>query len=150
MKTKKTVQVEESVVQVVAAKPLGKPTVKKVLESAKVEKPAKEVKLVEVTGKELNVVKAVKAAKVAKVAKVVKEPKLPKKPQVIRDSFTMPENEYSKIAEVKEMGLKAGLQVKKSEVLRAGLKALCAMDEVQLKAALSGLDKIKTGRPNKH
>jgi|APCry1669188970_1035186.scaffolds.fasta_scaffold00003_66 hypothetical protein len=150
MKTKKTVQVEESVVQVVAAKPLGKPTVKKVLESAKVEKPAKEVKLVEVAGKELNVVKAVKAAKVAKVAKVVKEPKLPKKPQVIRDSFTMPENEYSKIAEVKEMGLKAGLQVKKSEVLRAGLKALCAMDEVQLKAALSGLDKIKTGRPNKH
>ena len=59
MKTKKTVQVEESVVQVVAAKPLGKPTVKKVLESAKVEKPAKEVKLVEVAGKELNVVKAV-------------------------------------------------------------------------------------------
>jgi hypothetical protein len=147
MKTKKTTKVEEPVVQVVAAKPLAKPAVKKVVEPAKAAKPAKEVKDVVVAAK---VVKVVKAAKVAKEAKVVKEPKLPKKAQVVRDSFTMPGNEYSKIAEIKEKGVNLGLQVKKSEVLRAGLKALCAMDDAQLKAALSGLDKIKTGRPNKH
>jgi hypothetical protein len=145
MKTKKTAKVEEAVVQVVAAKPLAKPAVKKVVEPAKAVKPAKVVKDVEVAAKVV-----VKAAKAAKEAKFAKEPKLAKKPQVVRDSFTMPENEYLKIAEIKEKGVKAGLQVKKSEVLRAGLKALCAMDEAQLKAALNGLDKIKTGRPNKH
>jgi len=144
MKTKKTAKVEDPVVQVVAAKPLTKPAVKKVVEPVKVAKPAKEVKGGEVAAKVVKVVKA------TKVAKVVKEPKLPKKAQVVRDSFTMPEKEYLKIAEIKDKGVKAGLQVKKSEVLRAGLKALCAMDEAQLKAALSGLDKIKTGRPNKH
>ena len=82
----------------------------------------------------------------AKDPKALKKPKL----KVVRDSFTMPHSEYLKIAEIKAIGLKAGLQVKKSEVLRAGVIALCAMDEAQLKQALSGLDKIKTGRPNKH
>ncbi|OGT14913.1 MAG: hypothetical protein A2342_02905 [Gallionellales bacterium RIFOXYB12_FULL_54_9] len=144
MKTKKSVQVEETVVQTVAAKPLGKPAVKKVLEPAKETKTFKAAKDVEGAG---NVVKAVKTAK---ATKIVKEPKPPKKPQVVRDSFTMPENEYLKIAEIKEKGLKAGLQIKKSEVLRAGLKALCTMDEAHLRVALTGLDKIKTGRPNKH
>lgn len=147
MKTKKTAKVEEPVVQVAAAKPLTKPAVKKVVVPAKATKPAKDVKDVAAAAK---VVKVVKAAKVAKEAKALKEPKLPKKPHVVRDSFTMPGNEYAKIAEIKEKGVILGLQVKKSEVLRAGLKALSAMDDVQLKAALSGLEKIKTGRPNKH
>lgn len=154
MKSQKTAKVEEPVVKVVAAKPLAKTAVKKVVETAKVvkkvvepaeaTKPAKVVKDIEVAAKVVKVVKA------AKVAKTLKEPKLPKKPQVVRDSFTMPGNEYARIAEIKENGLKLGLQVKKSEVLRAGLKALFAMDEAQLKVALSGLEKIKTGRPNKH
>lgn len=74
----------------------------------------------------------------------------PQKIKVMRDSFTMPQNEYQKIAEIKALCLKTGLHVKKSEVLRAGLIALCAMSEAQLSAALSGIDKIKTGRPNKH
>jgi len=79
-----------------------------------------------------------------------KKPKKEHKEKVVRDSFTMPQSEYQKIADIKEIGLKSGLQVKKSEVLRAGVLALCAMNEAQLIAALSGLDKIKTGRPNKH
>jgi hypothetical protein len=84
---------------------------------------------------------AVTAAKKSK-----KEPKV----KVVRDSFTMPQNEYQQIAAIKETCLKAGLQVKKSEVLRAGLKALVELNAAQLKRALSGLEKIKTGRPNKH
>lgn len=95
---------------------------------------------------EVKVTKEVKAVKVAKEPKVAKKVKL----KVVRDSFTMPQSEYQKIAEIKEIGLKAGLQVKKSEVLRAGVIALRAMSDDQLKAALSSLDKIKTGRPNKH
>ena len=95
--------------------------------------------------------KAVKPVKV--VAKEIKAaPKAAKKPKlkVIRDSFTMPADEYQKIADIKASCLKAGMQVKKSEVLRAGVIALCSMSEAKLKLALANLDKIKTGRPNKH
>lgn len=142
MNTKKTVKAEESAAKPkpAAAKPLSKPAaVKAPKPLAKAAKPA---------AKPVKPVDAPKPAEAAaKVAvKAVKKPKL----KVVRDSFTMPHSEYLKIAEIKEIGLKAGLQVKKSEVLRAGVIALCAMDEAQLKQALSGLDKIKTGRPNKH
>ena len=78
--------------------------------------------------------------------KTKKEPKV----KIVRDSFTMPQSEYQKIAEIKEICLEAGLPVKKSEVLRAGLKALAKLNAVQLKHALTGLEKIKTGRPKKH
>ena len=79
-----------------------------------------------------------------------KKQKKEHKEKVVRDSFTMPQSEYRKIAEIKEARLKAGQPVKKSEVLRAGLKALGEMNEAQLKRALAGLEKIKTGRPKKH
>jgi isochorismate synthase EntC len=69
------------------------------------------------------------------------------KNKVVRDSFTMPQKEYQKITLIKERCLKAGQPIKKSEVLRAGLNALCDMDAAQLKQALAGLEKIKTGRP---
>jgi len=82
------------------------------------------------------------------VEPVVKKQK--SKVKVVRDSFTMPQDEYQKIAQIKETCLEVGLLVKKSEVLRAGLKALAGMSPVQSKRALSGLEKIKTGRPKKH
>ncbi|HEX5338947.1 MAG TPA: hypothetical protein VFW53_10970 [Gallionella sp.] len=84
-----------------------------------------------------------------KAAEKTKKPKKEAKQKVVRDSFTMPQEEYQKIAEIKAVCLKAGLPVKKSEVLRAGLKALAALNAAQLKRALSGLEKIKTGRPSK-
>jgi hypothetical protein len=88
---------------------------------------------------------AVKAA----APQAVKRPKKEHKLKVVRDSFTMPEGEYQKIAEIKALCLKAGMPVKKSEVLRAGLKALAVLNAAQLKRALGGLEKIKTGRPKK-
>ena len=72
------------------------------------------------------------------------------KQKVVRDSFTMPLNEYRKIAEIKEICLKAGMAVKKSEILRAGLKLLSELSRPGLKRELAGLEKIKTGRPHKH
>jgi hypothetical protein len=69
---------------------------------------------------------------------------------VVRDSFTMPENEYARIAAIKEICAKAKMHVKKSEVLRAGLILLAELDPAQLKRALNSLEKIKTGRPKKH
>jgi hypothetical protein len=70
--------------------------------------------------------------------------------KVVRDSFTMPQDEYAKIAEIKAICLKAKMHVKKSEVLRAGLIKLAELNAAQLKQALASLEKIKTGRPHKH
>ncbi len=97
---------------------------------------------------------AVRAAKKPRVERLVADaaankPKKEAKMKIVRDSFTMPQSEYQKIAEIKEICLEAGLPVKKSEVLRAGLKALAKLNAQQLKRALEGLEKIKTGRPKK-
>ncbi len=85
----------------------------------------------------------------AELQQVAKNPKKEHKKKVVRDSFTMPQNEYAKIAEIKKICLKAKMHVKKSEVLRAGLILLAALDQGQLKRALGSLEKIKTGRPQK-
>ena len=79
-----------------------------------------------------------------------KAPRKTHKVKVVRDSFTMPQDEYAKIAEIKAICVKAKMHVKKSEVLRAGLKLLAGLDTTQLRRALGSLEKIKTGRPQKH
>lgn len=81
---------------------------------------------------------------------ISKRAKKEQKKKVVRDSFTMPHDEYQKIAEIKAICLKAKLHVKKSEVLRAGLNLLAGLTDAQLKQALGKLEKIKTGRPKKH
>jgi hypothetical protein len=69
--------------------------------------------------------------------------------KVVRDSFTMPVKEYAKIAKVKEACLKAGFQIKKSELLRIGIALISDMGPKKLKSAQAKLDLIKTGRPKK-
>lgn len=90
---------------------------------------------------------AKKPVKVTPKSGTIKPKKKPKA-KVIRD-FSMPQAEYQKIAEIKEACLKAGLRVKKSEVLRAGVKALGEMNEAQLKHAMTGFGKIRAARPKK-
>jgi len=80
---------------------------------------------------------------------VAKKTKKKPKMETVRDSFSMPETEYRKIAEIKEACLKAGLHVKKSAVLLAGLKVLGEMNAAQLKRAIAGLEKVKTIHPKK-
>ena len=70
-----------------------------------------------------------------------------KKPKLVRDSFTMPKDEYAAIDGLKLRAGKLGQAVKKSELLRAGIKALSAMSDIQFKAALSNVPTLKTGRP---
>jgi hypothetical protein len=83
----------------------------------------------------------------AKTTKLAKE-KAPKL-KMERDSFTMPKAEYAQIHVLKERLAKLGQPVKKSELLRAGIMQLTAMTDAALKAALSKVPTIKTGRPNK-
>jgi hypothetical protein len=71
------------------------------------------------------------------------------KVKVVRDSFTMPQNDYAKIVELKQVCQKAGVQVKKSELLRAGLHALGKLSAAQLKQTIAQMEQIKTGRPKK-
>jgi uncharacterized membrane protein len=87
-----------------------------------------------------------KAAVAAKPVKVEKPAKV-KKPKLVRDSFTIPKDEYEVIDALKMRGGKLGQAVKKSELLRAGIKALAAMSDIQFKAALIKVPTIKTGRP---
>lgn len=116
-------------------------TVKVTAKKPQVKKPAVRAK----TGLKSATRPGVKAA----LQQAAKKPKKEHKKKVVRDSFTMPQNEYAKIAEIKEICLKAKMHVKKSEVLRAGLVLLAELDPGQLKRALENLEKIKTGRPQK-
>jgi hypothetical protein len=80
------------------------------------------------------------------VSKPVKVEKA-KKPKMIRDSFTIPKTEYLVIDALKERAGKLSRAAKKSELLRAGVKALAAMSDAAFLAALSAVPTIKTGRP---
>ncbi len=102
--------------------------------------------------------KPVKAAK--KAAKTAKTPRVrelaaktkgkpAKKEKVIRDSFTMPKADHERIAALKRKCLEAGISVKKSELLRAGIQLLDSASSRRLLAAISALETVKTGRPAK-
>jgi hypothetical protein len=67
--------------------------------------------------------------------------------KVIRDSFTIPGDEYELISRIKKRCMKAGVNANKSEVLRAGLAALDAMPESDLARLFQSLVRVKTGRP---
>jgi hypothetical protein len=83
----------------------------------------------------------------AATVKVAALEKKPKKQKVVRDSFTMPKPEYEHIARLKLQCITAGIAVKKSELLRAGLMALGRLNSADLVKAISALDTVKTGRP---
>lgn len=89
------------------------------------------------------VVKAKAVAPAAPVDTKVKKPKL------VRDSFTIPKDEYTAIEVLKERTSKLGKGAKKSELLRAGLKLLSALPDAALLDALQAVPSIKTGRPTK-
>ncbi len=100
-------------------------------------------------GKKPATAVAVKKAKSDTATKPKKDSK-PKKVKMVRDSYTMPENDYARLADLKKTCLKVGVHVKKSELLRAGLTTLAKLPTATLLKTVEGLVKIKTGRPGKH
>jgi len=72
-----------------------------------------------------------------------------KKPKLVRDSFTMPEAEYAVLGQVKKACLKAGIEVKKSQLLRIGLVLLNNTDIPSLRKLINDLSPLKAGRPKK-
>jgi hypothetical protein len=69
------------------------------------------------------------------------------RPVLVRDSFTMPEGEYAVLLDVKQACLRAGIDVKKSELLRIGVALLGQLDVATLQGVLAALPQLKTGRP---
>jgi hypothetical protein len=100
-------------------------------------------------------VKAVKpnspAPKVAKAVKTEKADKTEKakKQKMIRDSFTIPKAEYVVLEDLKTRATKLQTNVKKTELIRAGIKALASISDTGFVAAIGAVPNLKTGRPAK-
>lgn len=137
--TAKPAPAKKPVVKKVApAKPALKKsvTVQTAKPKAAVKKPVAKAPLSKTAAK----AKLEKAAKAEKVEKA-------KKPKLVRDSFTIPKAEYVVLDELKQRSAKLTRPAKKSELLRAGIKALAALSDAAFLTALARVPAIKTGRP---
>lgn len=115
-------------------------------------KPAKSVKNEKATkplraaGKRSSAPAAAKSKPAAKQAPAAREAKA-KKPKLVRDSFTIPKEEYAAIEGLKQRLALLGTPAKKSELLRAGLVLLASLSDAALAKAMQAIPSIKTGRP---
>jgi hypothetical protein len=118
-----------------AAKTAPKPSVKPVAKA--VAKPVKAA--------------AKPAAKAAAkpVAQPAAKPAKLKKPKMVRDSFTMPKAEFVVIDALKNRATQLKTAAKKTELIRAGIKALATMPDSAFLAAIAAVPSLKTGRPAK-
>jgi hypothetical protein len=81
--------------------------------------------------------------------KKAEKPLREKKPKLVRDSYAMPEAEYAQIGALKKRLAGLGRETKKSELLRAGVMLLAALNDAELTAVMGRVERIKTGRPAK-
>lgn len=70
-----------------------------------------------------------------------------KNAKLVRDSFTIPKNEFATIDVLKTRAIAMGTSIKKSELLRAGLMVLKGLNDAAFKSALAAVPTLKTGRP---
>lgn len=140
----------------VASKPAAPVTAKRVISKALPKKPAATAKPTQAFAKPASKpgpkpkTLAPKTTKPMTKVSVVKEVKVDKvkKPKLVRDSFTIPKAEYVVIEALKERAGKLSRAAKKSELIRAGIKALAAMSDAAFLSALTAVPTIKTGRPS--
>ena len=101
-----------------------------------------------------------KTAVIAKKAKSSSKPKATesvatagkakvKKDVLVRDSFTMPQSEYQVLSLVKKSCLQAGIEIKKSELLRIAVVQLASLSITKIATLQKALNKIQAGRPKK-
>ena len=68
---------------------------------------------------------------------------------LVRDSFTMPTDEHQLIDQLKKRIRLLGGDVKKSELIRAGITLLNTLPNDALISAINAIPNLKTGRPAK-
>jgi len=144
-----TASLKAEEVKVAAAQPMPAEKPKAPVTKAKATAPAKPRVAAPAAKAAPTPAKPAAPAKADKPEKAKKAGKREAAQKVVRDSFTMPKDDYDLIAELKKKCAEIGIGAKKGELLRAGLKALSALSAAQLKARLAGVEKIKTGRPSK-
>ena len=93
--------------------------------------------------------KATESPAIAKASKETKESKKTKADKLVRDSFTMPASEFALLGAMKAQMVAMQRPTKKSELLRAGVKALSMLSGAELQGLLDALPVLKTGRPKK-
>jgi len=142
--------------QSIPAKPARKTAAPKVLAAPAAKPAAKSVKVaskpaaktvVKPVAKPKAAPKAAKASAAPAAAATAKPQRI--KEKLVRDSFTMPRADFALIHQLKERALGFRRAIKKSELLRAGLQALSALEDRALQVMLDKLTAIKAGRPKK-
>jgi hypothetical protein len=66
---------------------------------------------------------------------------------MIRDSFTILKPEFAVLETLKLRPAKLATPVKKTELIRAGIKTLAALSDAAFIAAVRSVPNLKTGRP---
>jgi uncharacterized membrane protein len=85
------------------------------------------------------------APKPAKPAKPAKDKKI----KMVRDSISIPKSEYELLDAMKLRAGKLGVPIKKTELIRAGIKALAELANPVFLSAIAAVPNLKTGRPPK-
>lgn len=66
-------------------------------------------------------------------------------PKVVRDTFSMPEDDFLLLEKLRSRARKMDLDTNKSELVRAGLRLLAALDDAKLEGLIRNVDKLKPG-----
>jgi hypothetical protein len=77
------------------------------------------------------------------------KPSREKKPKMVRDSVTIPKAEYVVLEAMKQRAAQLKVTVKKTELIRAGMKHLAGLPDAGFLAAIAAIPSLKTGRPSK-
>ena len=72
-----------------------------------------------------------------------------KKQKMVRDSVTIPKAEYQALDAMKQRAAQLKTMVKKTELIRAGIKHLSSLADAAFLAAIADVPSLKTGRPTK-
>ena len=72
-----------------------------------------------------------------------------KKHKLVRDSITVPKAEYQVLEAMKHRAAQLKVMVKKTELIRAGMKHLATLPDAVFLAAIAAVPSLKTGRPAK-
>jgi hypothetical protein len=72
-----------------------------------------------------------------------------KKHKLVRDSITVPKAEYQVLEAMKHRAAQLKVMVKKTELIRAGMKHLATLPDAVFLEAIAAVPSLKTGRPAK-
>jgi hypothetical protein len=67
--------------------------------------------------------------------------------KVVRDTFTMPAEDYALLGLLKQRSLSMCMETYKSELVRAGLRLLASLSDDEFRTAVQTVERVKVGRP---